>query len=58
MEDREFKLEVLRVTLAQSTMAQMSDILTQAQKNLEWCLEEIGKPQAQSSRQQPRRDKR
>lgn len=57
MDDREFKLEVLRVTLAHSTMAQMRDIISEAQKHLDWCLQDIEKPQAQSPRTQPKRAK-
>ena len=46
MDDKEFKLEVLRVTLAHGTMAQMRDILSEAQRNLEWCLEPLEKAEA------------
>ena len=46
MDDKEFKLEVLRVTLAYSTMDQRRDIIAEAQKHLDWCLMEVDKPSA------------
>jgi hypothetical protein len=46
MDDKEFKLEVLRVTLAHSTMAQMRDIISEAQKHLDWCLQPLEKAEA------------
>jgi len=57
MDDREFKLEVLRVTLAHSTMDQRRDIIAEAQRHLEWCLMEIDKPVAQSPVAQTRKTK-
>ena len=57
MDDKEFKLEVLRVTLAHSTMDQRRDIIAEAQKHLDWCLEEIDKPSAQLPRAQSRKPK-
>jgi len=46
VDDKEFKLEVLRVTLDHATPADMADILSVAQRNLEWCLSPLEKAQA------------
>jgi|GEM_PF-3173204 hypothetical protein len=50
MDDREFKLEVLRVTLSYSSMSQQRNILEEAQKNLDWCCAPIDKPVARSAK--------
>lgn len=52
MSDREFKLQVLTVTLQAATVAGLRDPLEAAQKNLDWCLKPIDKPKAQSSKPQ------
>ena len=52
MNDREFKLQVLTVTLQAATVAGLRDPLEAAQKNLDWCLKPIDKPKAQSSKLQ------
>ena len=52
MSDREFKLQVLTVTLQSASMAGIRDPLESAQKNLDWCLKPIDKPRAQSSKPQ------
>ena len=52
MNDREFKLQVLTVTLQAASVAGLRDPLEAAQKNLDWCLKPIDKPRAQSSKLQ------
>lgn len=46
MDDKEFKLEVLRVTLDHATPVELADPLSAAQRNLEWCLAPLEKAQA------------
>ena len=62
MGDKEFKLEVLRLTLEHASVATLSNPLDAAQRNLEWCLAPIDKPVAQSAktpaRKQLNQDKR
>ena len=50
MIDKEFKLEVLRLTLETGSVAVQANPLEVAQRNLEWCLEPIDKPQARSAK--------
>lgn len=49
-EDREFRLEVLRLTMEAGTHAVIQNPLEQAEKNLQWCLKPIDKPSAQSAK--------
>tara|TARA_R100000655_G_scaffold103478_1_gene149951 strand:+ start:430 stop:651 length:222 start_codon:yes stop_codon:yes gene_type:complete len=44
MNDREFKLAVLRLTLENGTGAIYQDRLKFAQENLEWCIAPLDKP--------------
>tara|TARA_R100001443_G_scaffold35471_2_gene49226 strand:- start:875 stop:1054 length:180 start_codon:yes stop_codon:yes gene_type:complete len=48
--DREFRLEVLRLTMEAATHAVIQNPLEQAEKNLQWCLKPIDKPLAQSAK--------
>jgi hypothetical protein len=52
MSDRDFKLQVLTVTLQNASVAGIRDPLEAAQQNLEWCLAPIDKPRAQSFKHQ------
>lgn len=47
--DREFRLEVLRLTLESGSAAIIANPLEHAEKNLQWCLQPIDKPQAQKA---------
>ncbi len=49
MDDREFKLAVLRLTLENGTGAVFQDRLKAAQENLEWCLAPLDKPQPKAA---------
>lgn len=57
MDDREFKLEVLRVTLSNSTPATQANPLAEAQRNLEWCIKEFDKPVARNLKAPTRQTK-
>jgi hypothetical protein len=46
--DREFRLEVLRLTLETGSAAMINNPLEHAERNLQWCLQPIDKPMAQS----------
>ena len=48
--DREFRLEVLRLTMEAATHAVIQNPLEQAEKNLQWCLQPLDKPLAQSAK--------
>ncbi len=43
MSDREFRLEVLRLTLETASAAIIQNPLEQADKNLQWCLQPLDK---------------
>ena len=49
-EDREFRLEVLRLTMETGAQTVIQNPLEQAEKNLQWCLSPIDKPVAQSAK--------
>lgn len=49
MDDREFKLAVLRLTLENGTGAVFQDRLKAAQENLEWCLAPLDKPRSKAA---------
>jgi len=55
MDDKEFKLEVLRLTLEYGSVATITNPLEVAQRNLEWCLTPIDKPQGPAVKSSPRR---
>jgi len=55
MTDKEFKLEVLSLTLSNGTAAVQADPLATAQQYLEWCLQPIDKPEAQKATASPGR---
>ena len=46
MDDKEFRLEVLRLTLETGSAAVITNPLEQAEKNLQWCLQPLDKPKA------------
>lgn len=48
--DREFRLEVLRVTLETGSQVTIQNPLEQAEKNLQWCLQPLDKPQARETK--------
>ena len=48
--DREFRLEILRLTLEAGTHAVIPNPLEQAEKNLQWCLQPLDKPQARETK--------
>ena len=50
MSDREFRLEVLRLTLETASAAIIQNPLEQADKNLQWCLQPLDKPVAQGKK--------
>tara|TARA_R110000823_G_C15630383_1_gene468632 strand:- start:381 stop:557 length:177 start_codon:yes stop_codon:yes gene_type:complete len=52
MDDREFKLTVLKLTLETAAINGIKEPLELAQRNLEWCMKPIDKRIAQSSKQQ------
>ena len=47
--EREFRLEALRLTLETGSAAMISNPLEHADKNLQWCLQPIDKPKAQTA---------
>ena len=49
-DDRDFKLEVLRVTLETGSQVTILNPLEQAEKNLQWCLKPLDKPQARETK--------
>ncbi|BAQ86500.1 hypothetical protein [uncultured Mediterranean phage uvMED] len=49
MDDRDFKLAVLRLTLENGTGAVYQDRLKAAQENLEWCLAPLDKPRPKAA---------
>ena len=54
--DRDFKLEVLRLTLEPGSAVMINNPLEHAERNLQWCLAPIDKPSAQlakSPKQKP-----
>jgi hypothetical protein len=46
-DDREFRLEVLALTLKTAAIAGIRDPLEAADRNLAWCLKPVDKPLAQ-----------
>lgn len=50
MDDKEFRLEVLRLTLETGSAAVITNPLEQAEKNLQWCLQPLDKPKALETR--------
>ena len=48
--DREFRLEVLRLTLETGSAGIITDPLEHAEKNLRWCLQPIDKPMARKTK--------
>jgi hypothetical protein len=48
--DREFRLEVLRLTLETGSAGIISNPLEHAEKNLQWCLQPLDKPQARETK--------
>ena len=48
--DREFRLEVLRLTLETGSAGIISNPLELAEKNLQWCLQPLDKPQARETK--------
>jgi len=50
MSDREFRLEVLRLTLETASAMIIQNPLEQADKNLQWCLQPLDKPVAQGKK--------
>ena len=50
--DREFRLEVLRLTLETGSAAMISNPLEHAEKNLQWCLQPLDKPQPERLKHQ------
>jgi len=49
-DDREFRLEVLRLTMEAGTQAVIQNPLEQAEQNLQWCLQPLDKPKAQEKK--------
>ncbi len=47
--DREFRLEVLRLTLETGSAGIITNPLEHAEKNLQWCLQPLDKPQARET---------
>ena len=52
MDDREFRFNVLKLTLETAAINGIREPLDLAQRNLEWCMKSIEKPKAQSTKQQ------
>lgn len=50
MDDKEFRLEVLRITLETGSAAVITNPLEQAERNLQWCLQPLDKPKAQEGK--------
>ena len=48
--DREFRLEVLRLTLETGSAGIINNPLEHAEKNLQWCLQPLDKPQARETK--------
>ena len=48
--DREFRLEVLRLTLETGSAGIIGNPLEHAEKNLQWCLQPLDKPQARETK--------
>lgn len=48
--DREFRLEVLRLTLETGSAGIISNPLDHAEKNLQWCLKPLDKPKARETK--------
>ena len=55
MDDREFRLEVLRLTLENANARVALNPLEQAEQYLEWCLQAPDKPPAQVKQSTPRK---
>ena len=45
--DREFRLEVLRLTIETGSAAMIQNPIELAERNLQWCLQPLDKPNAQ-----------
>ncbi len=50
MDDREFRLEVLRLTMETGSTGLIQNPLEHAERNLQWCLQLVDKPKAQPSK--------
>lgn len=48
--DRDFRLEVLRLTMETGSQVTIQNPLEQAEKNLQWCLQPVDKPLAQPAK--------
>ena len=55
MDDRDFKLKILELSLNAAALHGVRDPEELAQKNLEWWLKPIDKPVAQSGKQQSKK---
>tara|TARA_E500000305_G_scaffold1214_1_gene1176 strand:+ start:1398 stop:1595 length:198 start_codon:yes stop_codon:yes gene_type:complete len=60
MDDRDFRFNVLKLTLETAAINGIKEPLELAQRNLEWCMKPIDKPKAQSIKRQTKskQDKR
>lgn len=50
MDDREFRLEILRLTMETGSNGLIQNPLEHAERNLQWCLQGIDKPKARSAK--------
>jgi len=48
--DRDFRLDVLRLTMETGSQVTIQNPLEQAEKNLQWCLQPVDKPLAQPAK--------
>lgn len=50
MDDREFRLEVLRLTMETGSTGLIQNPLEHAERNLQWCLQSVDKPKARPAK--------